>query len=88
MVVYEKINTEIYKDGICLFGINMFASMLNYICQILMARILSVESFGEINAIFSYLLIIGVPGTTLTMLVSKFYAQSDYVKERMKIGLV
>ena len=57
----RKINTGIYKDGICLFGINMFASMLNYICQILMARILSVESFGEINAIFSYLLIIGVP---------------------------
>ena len=71
-------NETLYKDSFCLFIMNMLASLLNYICQILMAKVLSVSSFGAINTIFSYLLIVGVPGTTLTMLVSKKIAELNF----------
>lgn len=69
-----------YKDKIIqtstvLFVLNMMASVLNYICQLFMAKILSVESFGTINTIFSFLLIVSVPGSTLTMIVAKYYAE-------------
>lgn len=60
-----------------LFFLNMLASLLNYVCQLFMAKVLSVESFGTINTIFSFLLIVGVPGTTLTMIVAKKYAETD-----------
>lgn len=58
-----------------LFILNMLASVLNYVCQLLMARVLTIESLGAINTIFSFLLIVGVPGTTLTMIVAKHYAE-------------
>lgn len=77
------------KDNIAqastiLFGLNMIASALNYICQLFLARVLSVDSFGTINTIFSFLLIVGVPGTTLTMIVSKYYAGWDENKNKEK----
>lgn len=73
---------KVLKDSVILFGLNMLASLLNYCCQIFMARILSIEDFGTINIVFSFLLIISVPGNTLTMLVSKTYAGSDCQTEQ------
>lgn len=52
----------------------MLASALNYLCQLFMAKVLSVESFGTINTIFSFMQIIAVPGTTLTMIVAQYFA--------------
>lgn len=65
------------QDSGILFLLNMFASLLNYVCQLLLAKVLSVEGFGTINTIFSFLLIVGVPGTTLTMVVAKKYAEKN-----------
>lgn len=73
---------KVLQDSVILFSLNMMASLLNYCCQIFMARILSIEDFGTINIVFSFLLIISVPGNTLTMLVSKTYAGSDYQIEQ------
>lgn len=67
----------ILQSSSILFILNMSASLLNYVCQIFMAKVLSVESFGTINTIFSFLLIVGVPGTTLTMIVAKKFAETD-----------
>lgn len=63
-----------------LFVLNITASALNYLCQLIMARVLSVESYGTINTIFSFMMIVAVPGTTLTMVVSKFYASEEIEK--------
>lgn len=62
------------QAGTVLFLLNMTASSLNYLCQFLMARVLSVELYGTINTIFSFMMIIAVPGTTLTMITAKYYA--------------
>ena len=60
-----------------LFILNIAASAFNYLCQLLLARVLSVEAFGTMNTIFSFMLIVGVPGTTLTMIVAKYYAETN-----------
>lgn len=62
------------KSGSTLFILNMAASVLNYLCQLIMARTLSVTAFGTVNTIFSFMLIVAVPGTTLTMIVARYYA--------------
>lgn len=66
---------DMLQESAVLFILNMLASVLNYACQLFMAQVLSVESFGTVNTVFSFMLIVGVPGTTLTMIVSKYYAQ-------------
>lgn len=76
-----------------LFMLNISASALNYLCQLVMARTLSVESYGTINTIFSFMMIIAVPGTTLTMIVAKYYAGNafdrvGYLKKQLQVVLV
>ena len=66
---------DLIGESTVLFMLNMLASILNYVCQLLMAQVLSVESFGTVNTIFSFMLIVSVPGTALTMTASKYYAQ-------------
>ena len=68
---------KLLQASVVLFVLNMAASILNYFCQLYLARVLSVESFGTINTIFSFMLIVAVPGTTLTMIVAKYYAGAD-----------
>lgn len=69
------IKDDLIQESTVLFMLNMLASILNYVCQLLMAQVLSVESFGTVNTIFSFMMIVSVPGTTLTMTASKYYAQ-------------
>lgn len=83
------------QDSSILFTLNMTASALNYLCQLFLARVLTVEAFGTINTVFSFMLIISVPGTTLTMIVAKYYASLDksigriekrsYISKQLKV---
>ena len=82
---------ELLQASTILFCLNILASGLNYFCQLVMARVLSVESYGTVNTIFSFMMIIAVPGTTLTMLVAKYYAgdnfnlgKRSYLKQQIK----
>lgn len=77
-----------------LFILNVAASALNYLCQLVMGRFFSVESYGTINTIFSFMMIVAVPGTTLTMIVAKYYASATdesgkygYLKKQLRIVL-
>lgn len=80
---------RILGSGAVLFVLNMLASVLNYICQLAMARVLSVESFGTVNIIFSFLLVIGVPGTTLTMVAAKYYAELEIdAEQELRVGFI
>lgn len=85
-------NNKFLEAGTWLFFLNISASALNYLCQLVMARVLSVESYGTINTIFSFMMIVAVPGTTLTMIVARYYASNDtcnsgrgYLKKQLKI---
>lgn len=83
---------RLLKASTFLFFLNILASALNYLCQLLMARVLNVESYGTINTIFSFMMIVAVPGTTLTMIVARYYAsnneksnRSGYLKKQLQI---
>ena len=87
----RKRDGELLQASTILFCLNILASGLNYFCQLVMARVLSVESYGTVNTIFSFMMIIAVPGTTLTMLVAKYYAgdnfnlgKRSYLKQQIK----
>lgn len=70
-------SSKFLEAGTWLFFLNISASALNYLCQLVMARVLSVGSYGTINTIFSFMMIVAVPGTTLTMIVARYYASND-----------
>lgn len=70
----RKRDSQFLKASTILFCLNILASALNYVCQLIMARVLTVESYGTVNTIFSFMMIVAVPGTTLTMVVAKYYA--------------
>ena len=67
---------ELQKNGLIVLTLTTFGSALNYLCQIIMGRALSVADFGTINTIFSIMSITSVIGTTLSMLVSKYVAEN------------
>lgn len=65
---------NLISDTSILLLLNLFASGLNYVYQILIANVLTVESFGTVNTIFSVMLVAAVPGTTITMLAARHLA--------------
>ncbi|WP_312647429.1 lipopolysaccharide biosynthesis protein [Aminipila sp.] len=90
----ERKDNKFLQASIILFGLNIMASALNYLCQLVMARVLSVESYGTINTIFSFMMIVAVPGATLTMVVAKYYAGDNhlcdkrlYLKKQLRVVL-
>lgn len=62
---------KLVKNSGLLIGLNFFASVLNYLYQILAARVVSISDFGLMNSVFSYMAIIAVPGSTLTMIAAR-----------------
>lgn len=81
-MIMKKTENRLLQASTLLFILNIMASALNYLCQLLMARVLSVESYGTVNTIFSFMMIIAVPGTTLTMIVAKYYAGANAISNR------
>lgn len=70
------------KNSIIVLILTTIGSAINYLCQILMGRLLTVDSFGTVNAIFSVMNIVGVLGTTASMLISKAVAERISVDDR------
>ena len=48
----KVLKDSVLRESTILFALNMLASVLNYVCQLLIARVLSVDCFGTINTIF------------------------------------
>lgn len=65
---------DFFSDTTGLLLLNLVSSGLNYIYQIMLAHVLSVESFGTMNTIFSFMLIVAVPGNTITMMAARILA--------------
>lgn len=88
----ENKKEKLFQASTILFILNVLASALNYLCQLVLARVLSVESYGTINIIFSFMMIVAVPGTTLTMVVAKYFAEDNakkslYLRRQIRVVL-
>lgn len=64
----------------------MIANICNYLYQIIMGRLLPFNEYGALNALFSLITIISVPGTAITLVVSKYITEYSATKEAFKIG--
>lgn len=87
-------NNNLLQASTVLFILNVSASALNYLCQLVMAKVLSVESFGTINSVFSFMMILAVPGTSLTMIVSKQFSSGEekypsfYLSRQLRVVVI
>jgi len=62
------------KNSAILFVGTMVVSVLNYIFHLVIGRVVSVEIYGEAEALISLITIISVPAATLTMVATKYVA--------------
>ena len=84
MNTISKKNNNFEKNSIVLFILMMVANVLNYLFQIISARVLpSVEDYAIINVIVSLYAILGVPSTVLA-LVSAKYTSAELVSGEQK----
>lgn len=68
--IFKKLafNTFI-QGGIILTAANLFGSFLNYLFNIIIARSLGPQGFGDLTALFSYLVVLTVPMSVITTLI-------------------
>ncbi|MEO5357145.1 MAG: oligosaccharide flippase family protein [Nitrospirae bacterium YQR-1] len=72
---------SLIKSGLLIFTGMSAGNVINYLFQVTMGRVLEVRSFGEMNALFSIFMIIGIPSTSITSylagVVSRHLAQNN-----------
>lgn len=68
----EKINKELQTGGLILFVLFTIANGTNYLYQIVMGRMLSIEDFGTLNSLLSLFMMTAVPAGAITSLVAKY----------------
>ncbi len=66
---------ELEYNSILLFVIMMSSNFLNYLFQILMGNLLSVEDYGTLTALLSMISIVSVISTIFTMVTAKYTVQ-------------
>lgn len=80
-MIQKILKDKFIKDNIVFFIGSMFIAVLNYLYHPVMSRMLSVEKFGEVQAIISMIYIasifLTVMGTIVVNIVSNDYKQSD-----------
>lgn len=69
-------NSQFFKDSLLknssiIFIGTMVVHVFTYLFQITMGRMLSVQTFGEMNALFSTMIIFGVPFASITNYIAK-----------------
>ncbi len=65
------------KNNLILLVLSTAASVINYLFQILLGRLLSVEEFGIVNSIFSLISVLTIPGMIIAVVVAKECATVD-----------
>ena len=66
---------DFQKNGLIMVVLTTLASGINYLCQIGLGRVMSIASFGVMNSLFSLILVLSVPGTSVNMLAARQVAQ-------------
>ena len=79
-------NNELRRGGITLLIMMVLANFINYLFQVLMGRMLTVEEFGTMNALFSWVLIISMPIGVVTTTTARYVANYNAKGESNKIA--
>lgn len=80
------INKELRRGGFILLFMTVLANALNYLFQVLMGRMLTVEEFGTMNALFSWIAIVSMPIGVVTTTTARYVATYNAVGEKNKIA--
>jgi O-antigen/teichoic acid export membrane protein len=70
-------NNSLLKSSALIFLGSMIGNIFNYLFQASMGRMLSVQTFGEMNALFSLMIIFSVPFASITNFLAKNVANFD-----------
>ena len=62
---------DFFSSSSIIFAGSFVVNVLNYVFTLIMSRLLGVDSFGEVTALISLLVIIAVPAAALTMLMTR-----------------
>ncbi|HKM01637.1 MAG TPA: oligosaccharide flippase family protein [Sedimentibacter sp.] len=68
---------EFERSSLNLFALMMLANACNYIFQIVMGNMLTVEEFGSMNTLLSLFTIFSVPTTIITLISARYIAIFD-----------
>ncbi len=75
--MFKKIKNNVFlRNSVILFVGGMIANALNYVFHLAVGRMVSVEIYGEVESLISFVSIISVPAMALTMLATKYAACS------------
>ncbi|MBF0273726.1 MAG: hypothetical protein HQK84_00685 [Nitrospinae bacterium] len=67
----KVLNDDLLKHSSLVFVGAMTANIFNYFFQVTMGRMLEVETFGEMNALYSLLAVLAIPYTAITFYLGK-----------------
>ena len=65
---------EFEKNSLVVFSIMMIANLGNYLYQIIMGKLLTTESFGDLNTLLSLSMVMSVPAGILQLVATKYAA--------------
>ena len=65
---------EFEKNSLVVFSIMMIANLGNYLYQIIMGKLLTTESFGDLNTLLSLSMVLSVPAGILQLVATKYAA--------------
>ena len=66
------VSRELRRGGLILLIMMMFANAFNYLFQVLMGRMLTIEEFGTMNALFSWVAIVSLPIGVVTTTTARY----------------
>lgn len=73
---------EFEKNSIVLFVLMMSANVCNYLFQIIVGNLLSVEDYGVVNTVVSLIGIFSIPTTIVTLITARYIAICSTETER------
>ncbi|MFH0925958.1 MAG: oligosaccharide flippase family protein [bacterium] len=81
----NKSKKSIIRSGVFLLLSTKVGDAANFVFQVIMARQLTTEDFGTMNAALSILVIVGILSTTISTIITKYVAQFKAQEEYGKI---
>lgn len=78
-------NREFEKNSLILFALMMGANIFNYIFQIILGKLLTVEDYGILNTLMSMVTILSIPNLLFVMVTARYTATYSIHKENRKI---
>ncbi|MFQ5900721.1 MAG: oligosaccharide flippase family protein [Thermodesulfobacteriota bacterium] len=77
---------SLIKSGTILFIASITGNVSNYLFQFFMGRYLSIEDYGAMNAVFSIMIIVGLPTTAIMLVIAKYIATFKAKGEEAKVS--